>query len=226
MFKICISPNENGFTGQILAFSLSKEMEARFELLLTCQIPMEIDRFSDDGLWWVMIECSKPVFHRVKTNLQAKFLAFSSLEEVKTHSELLLTCQIPLETDRFDDDEQWLNVQDLYSAKQKQIYRPKFWPPVLRRGWRHVQNCCWPVRSQWKLTDLVMMDCDGWWLSVWMFETCIPPSENGPTGQSFGLQPPEGGGDAFRIVFDLSGPNEDWRAWWWMEWWVNGDDDA
>ena len=208
MFKICISPNENGFTGQILAFSLSKEMEARFELLLTCQIPMEIDRFSDDGLWWVMIECSKPVFHRVKTNLQAKFLAFSSLEEVKTHSELLLTCQIPLETDRFDDDEQWLNVQDLYSAKQKQIYRPKFWPPVLRRGWRHVQNCCWSVRPQWKLTGLVVMGISSWWLNIQSLYFVEWKRVYRP---NFDLQPSGGGGGTSRNVVDLSDPNGNWQ---------------
>ena len=112
MFEICIS-SKNGFTNQILAFSFSKKMKTRLKLLLTCQISMKTDRPNDDKLWWMMIECSKLVFRRIKTNLQTKF-----------------------------------------------------WPSAPQKRWRHVQNCCWPVRPQWKLTDLMVMNCDEWWLNV------------------------------------------------------------
>ena len=176
-----------------------------------------------------MIECSKSVFHLIKTNLQIKILTFSLSKRVKARSELLLICQTPMKINRSNGVELWwmmIEYLKFIFHQMKTNLQIKFWSSAFRREWKHVQKCCWPVRFQWKLTGLVMINCDEWWLNVWMFEICIPPNKNGFTGQSFGLQPSEGGGNAFRIVFDLSGPNGNWQAWWWMEWWVNGDDNA
>ena len=175
---------------KFLVFNSSEKIEAFLELLLACQVPMETDRFCDgERWWWTMIECSKPVFRQMETGLQAKFLAFSSSEEVETLSELLLTCQIPIETDRFNDDEQWwwtmminnddewwLNVWNLYSVEQKWVYRPNFWLSIPQRGWRHFQNCCWPVRPQWRLTGLMvneMMRKWWWWRVRHMKFVCL-----------------------------------------------------
>ena len=51
-----------------------------------------------------MIECSKSVFRRTETGLQAKFLAFNPPEGVEALPELLLACQAPMETDRPDGE--------------------------------------------------------------------------------------------------------------------------
>ena len=146
-------------------------------------------------LLMMMIECSKSAFH-LKTGLQAKFWPSAPQKKWRhvqnccwpVRSQWRLTGLVVMDCDGW-----WLNVQNLYSAERKQAYRPSFWPSALRRGWRHVQNYYWPVRPQWRLTSLVVMDCDEWWLNVWMFEICIPPSGNGSRGQSFGLQSFEGG---------------------------------
>ena len=150
---------------KFLVFNSSEKIEAFLELLLACQVPMETDRFCDgERWWWTIIECSRPVFRRAETGLQAKFLASSPPEGVEALPELLLACQDPMETDRPSDDGWWLGVRGLYSAERRRAYRPNFWPPIPQRGWRHFQNCCWPVRPQWRLTGLVVNGVmRGWW---------------------------------------------------------------
>ena len=156
----------------------------------------------------IIIECSKFAFRR-KAGLQTKF--WLSVPQKRWRH--VQKCCWPVRPQWrltglvvMNCGEWWLNVQGLYSAERRRAYRPNFWPSAPRRGWRHVQNCCWPVRPHWRLTGLVMMGGD------WMFEVCIPPSGGGPTGQSFGLQSPRRGGGTSRIVVGLSGPNGDWQA--------------
>ena len=186
MFKICISLSGNRFTSQIFDFQFFKESGGTFRIIVDLPGP---NGNWQVWWWWAMIECSRSVFRRTETGLQAKFLAFNFSEGVEAFLELLLACQVPMKTDRFSGDEQWwwtvmmnngdgwwLNVQSLYFAEWKWVYKPNFWSSIPQRGWRHFQNCCWPVRPQWKLTGLMvneMMRKWWWWRVRHMKFVCL-----------------------------------------------------
>ena len=93
--------------------------------------------------------------------------------------------------------------------RRKTGLQAKFWPLAPQKRWRHVQNCCWPVRPQWRLTGLVVMDCGGWWLNV---QGLYSAERRRAYRPNFDLQPPRRGGGTSKIVVDLSGPNGDWQV--------------
>ena len=83
----------------------------------------------------------------------------------------------------------------MYSAERKRTYKSNFWFSVFQKKWKHFQNYCWPVRSQWKLTSLMMMNSgDGqwWWVMIECLKFVFRRTKTDLQAKFLASNPPEG----------------------------------
>ena len=132
--------------------------------------------------YWIKMNKKKmKMFYNIKIFLLKTFHSNLIIQVFQINMEMKISC---------------FSFQNLHFT-EKRIYKSNFWLSIFQRKWRHFQNYYWPVRFQWKLTGLMMMNDD------WMFKICISPNKNGFTGQIFGFQFFKENGSTFKIVVDL-----------------------